>query len=55
MIRPRRLYRITLANYFAASVIMPYQAFLTAAEALSYDIHVLAQRSAPASSRSVIA
>src|SRR6201997_4102916 len=33
----RRLYRITLANYFAAAVMMPYQAFLTAAEALSYD------------------
>src|SRR6516164_4660408 len=29
---PRRLYRITLANYFAASVMMPYQPFLTAAE-----------------------
>src|SRR6516225_7984521 len=41
---PRRLYRITLANYFAASVMMPYQPFLTAAEALSYDVHVLAQR-----------
>ena len=24
---PRRLYRITLANYFAAAVMMPYQAF----------------------------
>ncbi|MGE5158783.1 MAG: helix-turn-helix domain-containing protein [Gemmatimonas sp.] len=41
---PRRLYRITLANYFAAAVMMPYQAFLSAAEALSYDLHVLAQR-----------
>ncbi|MBV9530180.1 MAG: DUF2083 domain-containing protein [Bradyrhizobium sp.] len=41
---PRRLYRITLANYFAASVMMPYQVFLSAAEALSYDIHMLAQR-----------
>ncbi len=30
----RRLYRITLANYFAASVMMPYPAFLAAAEAL---------------------
>jgi XRE family transcriptional regulator, fatty acid utilization regulator len=40
----RRLYRITLANYFAAAVMMPYQPFLTAAEALSYDVHVLAQR-----------
>ena len=41
---PRRLYRITLANYFAACVMMPYQAFHAAAEALSYDVHVLAQR-----------
>ena len=40
----RRLYRITLANYFAASVMMPYPAFLAAAEALNYDVHVLAQR-----------
>src|SRR5438067_481181 len=41
---PRRLYRITLANYFAAAVMMPYQAFHTAAENLNYDVHVLAQR-----------
>src|SRR5437763_218097 len=41
---PRRLYRITLANYFAASLMMPYQAFHHAAEQLSYDVHVLAQR-----------
>ena len=41
---PRRLYRITLANYFAAAVMMPYQAFHGAAEALNYDVHVLAQR-----------
>ncbi len=41
---PRRLYRITLANYFAAAVMMPYQPFHTAAEALNYDVHVLAQR-----------
>ena len=41
---PRRLYRISLANYFAACVMMPYQAFHAAAEALSYDVHVLAQR-----------
>src|SRR5215218_6956149 len=27
---PRRLYRITLANYFAAATMMPYQAFHTA-------------------------
>jgi len=41
---PRRLYRITLANYFAAAVMMPYQAFHAAAEQLGYDVHVLAQR-----------
>ena len=41
---PRRLYRITLANYFAAAVMMPYASFHAAAEALSYDVHVLAQR-----------
>jgi len=41
---PRRLYRITLANYFAACAMMPYQAFHAAAEALNYDVHVLAQR-----------
>ncbi|WP_316229193.1 short-chain fatty acyl-CoA regulator family protein [Bradyrhizobium sp. SZCCHNR1070] len=40
----RRLYRITLANYYAAAVMMPYPAFLAAAEQLSYDINVLAQR-----------
>src|SRR5258705_5434092 len=32
---PRRLYRITLANYFAACVMMPYSAFHAAAEALN--------------------
>src|SRR5437764_726512 len=41
---PRRLYRITLANYFAAAAMMPYQAFHTAAEALGYDVNVLGQR-----------
>src|SRR5580693_6308990 len=40
----RRLYRITLANYFAAAVMMPYQPFQTAAEALGYDLSVLSQR-----------
>jgi hypothetical protein len=40
----RQLYRITLANYFAAAVMMPYATFHAAAEALSYDVHVLAQR-----------
>ena len=41
---PRRLYRITLANYFAAATMMPYQSFQTAAEALGYDLNVLSQR-----------
>src|SRR3954462_10574050 len=41
---PRRLYGITLANYFAAAAMMPYAALHSAAEALSYDVHVLAQR-----------
>src|SRR5258707_9104360 len=41
---PRRLYRITLANYFAAAAMMPYQPFQTAAEALGYDLNVLSQR-----------
>ena len=40
----RRLYRITLANYFGAAVLMPYTAFHAAAEALSYDVAVLGQR-----------
>jgi predicted transcriptional regulator/DNA-binding XRE family transcriptional regulator len=40
----RRLYRITLANYFAAAVIMPYARFHAAAENLGYDIGVLSQR-----------
>ncbi|MCX7322458.1 MAG: short-chain fatty acyl-CoA regulator family protein [Hyphomicrobiales bacterium] len=40
----RRLYRITLANYYAAAVLMPYAAFHAAAEALSYDVQVLGQR-----------
>ncbi|NEW93052.1 XRE family transcriptional regulator [Rhodopseudomonas sp. BR0M22] len=40
----RRLYRITLGNYFAAAVMMPYAVFHAAAEQLSYDVNVLAQR-----------
>jgi predicted transcriptional regulator/transcriptional regulator with XRE-family HTH domain len=40
----RKLYRITLANYYAAAVMMPYQPFLSAAETLGYDLHVLTQR-----------
>ncbi|MEA2935604.1 MAG: family transcriptional regulator, fatty acid utilization regulator, partial [Variibacter sp.] len=40
----RRLFRISLANYFAAAVIMPYGKFHEAAEALAYDIGLLEQR-----------
>jgi XRE family transcriptional regulator, fatty acid utilization regulator len=40
----RRMFRITLANYFAAAVIMPYARVHEAAEALAYDIGLLGQR-----------
>jgi predicted transcriptional regulator/transcriptional regulator with XRE-family HTH domain len=40
----RRLFRISLANYFAAAVIMPYARFHAAAETLAYDIGLLGQR-----------
>jgi len=40
----RRLYRISLGNYFAAAVVMPYAPFQEAAEALAYDIGLLEQR-----------
>ncbi len=40
----RRLYRISLANYFAAAVIMPYGRFQETAESLSYDMALLAHR-----------
>jgi predicted transcriptional regulator/DNA-binding XRE family transcriptional regulator len=40
----RRLFRISLANYFAAAVIMPYGRFHEAADSLSYDIGLLGQR-----------
>lgn len=38
------LLRVGLANYYAGALIMPYRAFLAAAEALSYDIELLAHR-----------
>ncbi|MGW5384519.1 short-chain fatty acyl-CoA regulator family protein [Nocardia sp. NPDC003963] len=38
----RRLLRIGLANYFAGALILPYGLFLSAAEALRYDIDLLA-------------
>jgi XRE family transcriptional regulator, fatty acid utilization regulator len=40
----RRLLRITLANYFAGAVMMPYGRFHEAAERASYDIEILAAR-----------
>ncbi|MEL7028321.1 MAG: short-chain fatty acyl-CoA regulator family protein, partial [Pseudomonadota bacterium] len=40
----RRLGRITLANYFAAALLMPYARFHTAAEELAYDIEMLSRR-----------
>lgn len=40
----RRLARINLASYFAAAVMMPYDRFLRAAEALRYDIDLLCRR-----------
>jgi hypothetical protein len=40
----RRLARITLGNYFAAALMMPYGRFLQAAEQLEYDVDVLAAR-----------
>ena len=40
----RRLLRVTLANYFAGAVMMPYTRFREAAEATGYDLEVLAAR-----------
>ncbi|OZB19120.1 MAG: Cro/Cl family transcriptional regulator [Hyphomonas sp. 34-62-18] len=40
----RRLARIGLANYFAGALVLPYRAFLEAAEATRYDIGLLGQR-----------
>jgi len=40
----RRMLRVSLLNYFAAAVMMPYGRFQTAAEALGYDIVLLGQR-----------
>ena len=37
----RRLLRVTLANYFAAAVMMPYGKFHEAAELAGYDIELL--------------
>jgi XRE family transcriptional regulator, fatty acid utilization regulator len=40
----RRLLRVTLANYFAAALMMPYGKFHEAAELSGYDIDLLAAR-----------
>jgi len=40
----RALARIGLANYFAGALILPYMAFLQAAEALRYDIEQLGRQ-----------
>ncbi|MEM8985736.1 MAG: short-chain fatty acyl-CoA regulator family protein [Pseudomonadota bacterium] len=40
----KRLARAALANYYAAALLMPYEAFLKAAEELSYDIEMLGRR-----------
>ncbi|WP_112661784.1 helix-turn-helix domain-containing protein [Microvirga flavescens] len=40
----RRLLRVSLANYFAGALMMPYAKFHAAAEALGYDVEVLAAR-----------
>lgn len=40
----RALGRVALAHYFAAAVLMPYDAFLRAAEDLRYDVELLGDR-----------
>lgn len=40
----RSLFRITLAGYFAAAVMMPYDSFLEAAKELRYDLDLLGRR-----------
>ena len=40
----RALARVTMANYFAAALLMPYQPFRDAARAERYDIELLAHR-----------
>ncbi|HWG81328.1 MAG TPA: ImmA/IrrE family metallo-endopeptidase, partial [Stellaceae bacterium] len=40
----QRLLRIGFVNYFAGAVMMPYQPFLAAAQALRYDIEILMRR-----------
>ncbi len=40
----RKLLRVTLANYFAAAVMMPYGRFYESAELVGYDVDLLAAR-----------
>ncbi|MAF47347.1 MAG: short-chain fatty acyl-CoA regulator family protein [Rhodospirillales bacterium] len=40
----RQLFRLGLANYFAGAVMMPYESFHGAAEALRYDIDLIGNR-----------
>ncbi len=40
----RALARIGLASYFAGAVLLPYRAFLSAAEGVGYDIGLLGER-----------
>lgn len=40
----RRLLRVSLGNYFAGALMMPYGKFHTAAETLGYDVDVLGAR-----------
>jgi predicted transcriptional regulator len=40
----RKLLRVTLANYFAGAVMMPYDQFYEASELLGYDVEVLGAR-----------
>jgi predicted transcriptional regulator/plasmid maintenance system antidote protein VapI len=42
-LQTRILLRVGLANYFGAALILPYGQFLTAAEALRYDIELLTE------------
>ncbi|MEO8243793.1 MAG: short-chain fatty acyl-CoA regulator family protein [bacterium] len=38
------LARVTLANYFAAALLMPYRRFLSACESLRYDVELISHR-----------
>lgn len=40
----RALARVSLANYFASAILMPYEAFLAAARDVRYDIELLEHR-----------